>query len=140
MSAQVKDYTVPGRASPSFLAQKNTRAGEIYEESVQWQLPSQRELLFLWTIQGSGKSGVYGLDLQKAIVECSEGNESVSHGTLYSILKRLRQKGWVDSYEGDPLGGGAKRQYYFLSEEGNKILAKVSRFLDNLQRWKPRYD
>ena len=139
MRRSVTDKNSSDRAGPVVLKlhSKEELRSHIYEKEFEWRLPSQRELIFLWTIQGSGKHGVYGLDLQRAISECSGENETVSHGTLYSTLKRLRQKGWIDSYEGDALGGGAKRQYYFLTKDGERILERITQFLSDLQQWQP---
>ena len=99
--------------------------------------PPQRELLILWTLRGTGASGIYGLDIQRAIEECSGGAESISHGSLYSLLKRLRRKGYIDSYEGDAIGGGAKRHYYFLTESGLATVNAIDKLYRDLKEWNP---
>lgn len=125
------NYKQPERASP-----RKTR-NRKNDEATKAGLPAQREILFLWALEGSIETGVYGLDLQRAINESSGGFETVSHGTLYSTLKRLKHKGWIDSYEGDALGGGAKRVYYRLTKDGEEQLARVNQFFSRLREWQP---
>ena len=139
MSPKQLTKTAPGRASPmapgipSGIGHTNNN-----DENIQAaRLPAQRELLFMWAIEGTGRKGCYGLDLQRAINECSGHSEQVSTGTLYSTLKKLKRKGWVNSYEGDALGGGAKRVYYFLTNEGEAVLKWVNNFVSELRKWQP---
>ncbi|NEZ65555.1 PadR family transcriptional regulator [Leptolyngbyaceae cyanobacterium CCMR0082] len=134
MTRQYTTKQFEGRGSPVLPSPLTERRKATNDT---WKLPAQRELIFLWAIQGSGASGVYGLDLQRAINECSQGCETVSYGTLYSTLKRLKGKGWVDSYEGEAFGGGAKRQYYFLTDSGRDLLNAVTQFFFDLQHWRP---
>lgn len=101
------------------------------------RLPAQTELLILWTISSSGSRGVYGLDIQRAINECSMENECISVGTLYSSLKRLRSRGFITSVEGDPIAGGAKRQYYHLTSEGEAVVSYANGFISKLAAWVP---
>ena len=42
----------------------------------------------------------------------------MSEGTLYSALKRLEQKGYLESYWGDDEGLGGRRKYYHITQEG----------------------
>ena len=129
----------PGRASP--MAPGTSKGvghtQKCHDDRQTTRLPAQRELLFLWAIEGTGQSGCYGLDLQRSINDCSRGAEQVSTGTLYSTLKKLKRKGWIDSYEGDALGGGAKRVYYFLTDDGVELLERVNAFLSRLRQWQP---
>jgi hypothetical protein len=100
------------------------------------KLPPLTELLVLWGISNPNNNnngtGIYGLDIQRAIADCSGGNESISVGTLYSSLKRLRSRGFVTSVEGDPIAGGAKRQYYHLTEAGKEIVVYANSFISRL--------
>ena len=139
MSSKQLTQMPPGRASP-ILPGPPDREGpsDTKHDNIQsTRLPAQRELLFLWAIEGTGRGGCYGLDLQRAVNECSGESEQVSTGTLYSTLKKLKRKGWINSYEGDALGGGAKRVYYFLTDEGIEVLERVNAFLSKLRQWQP---
>jgi DNA-binding PadR family transcriptional regulator len=126
--------------------QKSTTIGNktFYDKSSQavhpgggQRLPAQTELLVLWAISNTGDNGIYGLDIQRAIADCSGGNESISVGTLYSSLKRLRSRGFVTSVEGDPIAGGAKRQYYHLTESGRAVVNYSNNFISRLSAWIP---
>ncbi len=125
------------RAGPDLPTQAQSLGAVKTDERNSWDLPPQRELILLWALQGTGRYGAYGLDLQRAVEQCSQGRESFSIGSLYSLLKRLRSKGYVDSYEGDSLGGGARRQYYFLTEDGTRLVSEINQFFGTLQNWMP---
>lgn len=56
----------------------------------------------------------------------------VSPGTLYPLLRRLEQHGWLRSEVGDRGGPRAPRSY-FLTPEGGKVLERVLAFLDELR-------
>ena len=94
---------------------------------------SKTELLILLVLHGATTPGVYGLDIQKAILEC--GNETLSTGSLYFVLKRLRSSGYITSTEGQPMAGGARRQYYSLTTEGISVLSQTLEFISNLHNW-----
>ena len=47
-------------------------------------------------------------------------SRQLSEGTLYSILKRLERKGYIESYWGDETQGG-RRKYYRITEEGKDL-------------------
>lgn len=120
-----------GRASPALAICKELKYDQLQ------QAPIQRELLILLSLRASKDNGVYGLDIQRAIQECSGGAITISHGSLYTLLKRLRAKKYINSYEGDALGGGAKRHYYYLTESGQSLVAASNAFFNNLQNWTP---
>jgi DNA-binding PadR family transcriptional regulator len=98
--------------------------------------PSQTEQYILLVLQGA--SGVYGLDIQRAFLESSGGQESISVGSLYALLKRLKSKELVDSFQGNSIGGGAKRQYYFLTEKGESVVKSSENFIRKLSEWTPK--
>jgi len=122
----------PARAGPNVSKSlKNEETETVYE------FPPQSELLVLWAIRNGSSPGVYGLDIQRAIEESSSGNVNISVGTLYSMLKRLRKKGYVTSVEGNAPAGGGKRQYYSLTDAGSELVDFVDRFIHRLQCWHP---
>lgn len=126
----------PERASPSsnrVRADKTNGAKINYDHPKEQQLPPQRELLLLFALQSAGSKGGYGLAIKSKIEDASGGRESFSIGSLYSLLKRLKRKGYVDSREGDTRGGGAQRQYYFLTKSGREVLCYVDEFFHRLQ-------
>ncbi len=49
----------------------------------------------------------------------------VSPGTLYPILHRMEDYGWLRR-ESDPAGGSKARQSYFITTQGREVLATLS--------------
>ena len=48
----------------------------------------------------------------------------VSPGTLYPLLNRMEQRGWLRC-ERDPAGGPKARKDYYLTDKGHDVLARV---------------
>jgi PadR family transcriptional regulator PadR len=70
------------------------------------------------------KEDLYGYQLVQQISD----NIAISEGTIYPLLKRLRDEDLVTTYlQESP--GGAPRKYYKLSETG------TSRFKEMKQEW-----
>lgn len=63
----------------------------------------------------------YGYELVSALEERSDGELSVSGGTLYPVLYRLEEAGHLETrWEAE--GRGAPRKYYGLTAEGREEL------------------
>ena len=67
----------------------------------------------------------YGYEM----TECISKEMQIATGTLYLILKRLKDEGYVNTYlvESD---GGPARKYYHLSEKGFEYHGRL------MQEWK----
>jgi DNA-binding PadR family transcriptional regulator len=63
---------------------------------------------------------MYGYEIVKVLKKVSDDTYEMSEGTLYSALKRLEKKRWVDSYWQETEGG--RRKYYRLTDEGGAAL------------------
>lgn len=123
--------SLPVRAGPQLK-------GEVKHDSgISVEFPPQSELFVLWAIGNGRPPGVYGLDIKRAIEECGDGNVKFSTGTLYSMLKRLRKKGYITSVEGSAPAGGGNRQYYSLTESGQAVVDFAANFLVKLRDWQP---
>lgn len=63
---------------------------------------------------------MYGYEIVKVLKKVSDETYEMSEGTLYSALKRLEKRSWVESYwqEAD----GSRRKYYCLTDEGSDAL------------------
>ena len=99
--------------------------------------PTPREQLVLFAI---GYHERYGLEIQRAIKGCSDGNESISVGSLYPTLHNLEKKGLVTSRFGDEVveeRGGARRRYYSLSEDGLYAIKSIQQYQSDLLTWQP---
>jgi PadR family transcriptional regulator, regulatory protein PadR len=71
------------------------------------------------SILAKGES--YGYEIIKAIKELSGGELEWSEGTLYPILHKLEEKGFIKSHW-KQAQNGRKRKYYFLEESGKIAL------------------
>lgn len=72
------------------------------------------------------KRDMYGYEIVKTLKENSNDLYNMSEGTLYPALKRLENKGCVESYWGDSDTGG-RRKYYRITQNGKKVLEKKLR-------------
>lgn len=63
---------------------------------------------------------MYGYEMIKKIKTKSENLFEFQEGTLYPILHKLEEKGFISSYWDEV--SGKKRKYYSLTNEGKKQL------------------
>ncbi|WP_163970469.1 PadR family transcriptional regulator [Oceanobacillus halotolerans] len=65
---------------------------------------------------------LYGYEITRILKHLSDDTYEMSEGTLYSALKRLERKGWIESYWYDTEIG--RRKYYRLTEKGGEELKR----------------
>ena len=63
------------------------------------------------------KQDSYGYQINKAILEASDGEYELKEATLYGAFRRLEENGYIISYWGDETTG-ARRRYYRSTEAG----------------------
>ncbi|MEM9149366.1 MAG: PadR family transcriptional regulator [Cyanobacteria bacterium P01_F01_bin.3] len=93
------------------------------------------EQLVLFAI---GEKERYGLAIQSAIKECSNGETTISTGSLYPTLQKLEEKELILSRSGSEVSSqrcDRKRRYYRLSDAGKSVLADVLAFQEKLLSW-----
>lgn len=81
-------------------------------------------LLALWKIHilhHAGEGPVVG---QWMIQELRRHGYEISPGTLYPLLKRMEERGWLRCVT-DPARGSRSRREYYLTPEGEQILAQL---------------
>ena len=66
----------------------------------------------------------YGYELITALDERSEGAFAIRDGTLYPVLYRLEESGWVEPYW-ETQDRGVPRKYYRITDEGRSELAEM---------------
>jgi DNA-binding PadR family transcriptional regulator len=118
------------RAAPTIQTQ-----GAPNNEAPKRRRPTPRERLILFAI---GNREMYGLEIQRAIADCSDGAETITIGSLYPTLHSLEQKGLVASRMGEDVTEercGARRKYYHLSEAGKQALNQILDFQNRLLSW-----
>lgn len=78
------------------------------------------EMLLLALVRESER---YGYELASALEEGSDGKLSVSAGTLYPVLYRLNEDGFLET-RWEPEGTGPPRKYYRITEAGETELVR----------------
>ncbi|MDL4840863.1 PadR family transcriptional regulator [Aquibacillus rhizosphaerae] len=63
---------------------------------------------------------LYGYEITKVLKNMSEEAYQMSEGTLYSALKRMERKLWIESYWSEEDKG--RRKYYRITDSGIKEL------------------
>lgn len=68
----------------------------------------------------------YGYQINKDIMQKTDNRCELKEATLYSAFRRLEQAGYIGAYWGDEKVG-ARRRYYFITEEGRKAYQRYKR-------------
>ncbi len=71
----------------------------------------------------------YGYEVNKNVVEATDGKLELKEATLYTTFRRLETAGYIASYWGDETTG-ARRRYYSLTPPGRALLE------ENTEDWK----
>jgi PadR family transcriptional regulator, regulatory protein PadR len=74
----------------------------------------------------------YGVTIRRELL--TKANKDVAIGAIYTGLERLKRKGFVESWLGDPTSvrGGRAKRYYRLTARGLKILNDTQRAIQGL--------
>jgi len=96
-------------------------------------LLTKQEELFMLTIFRL-EEPAYLVNIRHFLLE--NAGKNWAFGSLYITLDKLRKKGFVETYAGQPrhTQGGKAIQYYKLTEEGLRVLAESKRLHDVM--WK----
>ncbi len=96
------------------------------------------KLCILKVITNHGKDGIYGYQLMKEVKELTHGMLIIKEGTLYPLLRNLENWGTKDysielirsekRYEDEE----RPRKYYFITDEGKKIVNHMEGFFSKL--------
>jgi len=80
--------------------------------------PTPTEMAVMKILQGKAR-GAYGLEIVAA------SNDAVKRGSVYVLLGRLEEKGFVRVLKTKPLAGyeGPPRPQYQLTAEGARVMA-----------------
>lgn len=96
-----------------------------------WTIQLRKGLIELAVLAVIGQHSRYGLEIMHALAEF-DGLE-VPEGTLYPLLNRLRQVGWLEA-EWVESSGGHPRKYYRLTPLGRRQLAERARAWTEIAR------
>ncbi len=70
----------------------------------------------------------YGYEINKQILELTDGEYGLNEATLYTTFKRLEKNGYITSYWGDE-NSGARRRYYTVTDAGRAA------YEENCREW-----
>ena len=70
----------------------------------------------------------YGYELIRKVEDITDGHVIYKEGTLYPILRKMEDQGWVLSVK-KTMDNGRMRKYYRLTKAGKKTLD------DNVDQW-----
>ena len=83
------------------------------------------------------EADLYGYELLLELRDRSGGVFDLKGGTLYPLLQKLEDRGWISSYQA-VAGAGRKRRYYHLTAGGRAALtrqaAEWTRYADTVDR------
>jgi len=82
------------------------------------------EILVLKLLEKEEK---YGYQLISELRKKSDGMFAMKEGTLYPILYRLEDDGLVISKWTEAKGKETSRKYYFITEDGRKVLSELKK-------------
>jgi DNA-binding PadR family transcriptional regulator len=90
---------------------------------------TKQEELFMLTIFHL-KEPAYLVNIRNFLIKHT--SKDWAFGSLYITLDKLRRKGFVNTYTGQPRHrqGGKAIQYYKLTEEGLRVLSEAKRLHD----------
>lgn len=77
------------------------------------------------------KEKMYGYELTQAVEKVSEGKFLLQEGTLYPVLYRLMDGGYIQD-ERVLVGKRMTRIYYSITPEGETYLAKIRKEYDDI--------
>ncbi len=70
------------------------------------------------------KEDSYGYQINKAILDKTEGRYELKEATLYTAFRRLESAGLISSYWGDE-NTGARRRYYRITPAGRNAFVQM---------------
>ena len=82
----------------------------------------KRGTLELCALSVVSRGDCYGYELVNRVSDCIE----VTEGTIYPLMKRLKDGGMIDSYIVES-SEGPPRKYYRITEAGKEELERLSR-------------
>ena len=94
------------------------------EISQEWTTELKKGSVQLCLLALVAKDQKYGFQIVKELRELSDGFFDLKEGTLYPALRRLEERGFVESHWVEP-ETGVPRKYYRITERGRRALAEA---------------
>jgi PadR family transcriptional regulator PadR len=92
----------------------------------EWSREIKRGFLEFWILTLLRRESLYGARISDLLDEMTEGRIQLEAGTIYPLLNRLAENGWIvaETRVRDQ-GRGPMRRYYRLTEDGSQLLSAM---------------
>lgn len=106
------------------------------EISPDWTAELKRGSIQLCLLALLAKEEKYGFQILHELRETSNGFFDLKEGTLYPALRRLEERGFVESHWIEPASGegGMPRKYYRLTDRGRAGLREALAVWDEMTK------
>lgn len=101
------------------------------EISPEWTSELKKGSIQLCLLALLAKEEKYGFQILHELRERSNGFFDLKEGTLYPALRRLEERGFVESHWLEP-ESGMPRKYYHLTDRGKRALAEALAIWDRM--------
>ena len=101
----------------------------------EWTREINRGILEFWVLTLLRQESLYGARISALIDDMSAGRIQMEPGTIYPLLNRLSEKGWiVGDIKVRSEGRGPMRRYYRLTKDGDLLLqAMIDHYFDTYE-------
>ena len=101
----------------------------------EWTREINRGFLEFWVLTLLRQESLYGARISALIDDMSAGRIQMEPGTIYPLLNRLAENGWIiGDIKVRSEGRGPMRRYYRLTKEGNNLLqAMIDHYFDTYE-------
>ncbi len=102
------------------------------EISPEWTAELKKGSVQLCLLALLAREQKYGFQVVKELRDLSDGFFDLKEGTLYPALRRLEERGFVQSHWVEPEAGGIPRKYYRITDKGRRALAEALEVWDRM--------
>lgn len=117
------------------LKMTDDSADKTHDKLREWTREINRGILEFWVLTLLRQESLYGARISALIDEMSAGHIQLEPGTIYPLLNRLAEKGWiVGDIKVRSEGRGPMRRYYRLTKDGDQLLkAMIDHYFDTYE-------
>jgi PadR family transcriptional regulator PadR len=102
--------------------------------NVKYERQLKKGVFEILVLQLLSQEDKYGYQLISELSEKSQGMFAMKEGTLYPILYRLEDDGYVESRWSEPKGKEVSRKYYSITSEGKKTLVQLKALWSDFEK------
>ncbi len=92
----------------------------------EWSREINRGFIEFWVLSLLRRESLYGARISNLLDDLTEGRIQLEPGTIYPLLRRLAESGWIVSdIRVRSVGRGPMRRYYRLTKEGKQLHSRM---------------